>query len=122
MSPTGAEPDRIEVRGLVVEAVHGVRPEERRAPQPFEVDLDIEVAPSSGDDLGTTADYASAVDSVLEVLARPPRALLETLAEEMAAAVLADERALKVTVSVRKLRPPLDAQLSSAGVRLTRTR
>lgn len=122
MTRQGGASDRIEVRGLVVEAVHGATPEELLAPQPFEVDLDIEVAPSAGDDLGSTVDYGVAVGVVAEVLGGPPRHLLETLAEEIAAGVLADERATQVTVSVRKLRPPVPATLVSAGVRLTRTR
>ena len=33
--------DRIEVRGLRLDGVHGVLEDERRAPQPFEVDLDL---------------------------------------------------------------------------------
>ena len=33
--------DRIEIRGLRVLGVHGLLPEERDRPQPFEVDLDL---------------------------------------------------------------------------------
>lgn len=117
--------DRIEIRGLVVDAVHGVHEEERAAPQPFEVDLDLHVdmAPAAtGDDLARTADYSQAVRPATAVLAGPPRRLLETLAEEIAAAVLADPAVAAVTVAVRKLRPPVPERLASAGVRLTRHR
>jgi 7,8-dihydroneopterin aldolase/epimerase/oxygenase len=124
MSPAEGD-DRIEIRGLVAEAVHGVGEAERHSPQPFEVDLDLylDLAPAAGaDDLGATADYAAAVDAVMAVLRGRHRALLETLAEDMAAAVLADPRVEAVTVAVRKLAPPVPERLRSAGVRVTRRR
>jgi dihydroneopterin aldolase/2-amino-4-hydroxy-6-hydroxymethyldihydropteridine diphosphokinase len=48
--------------------------------------------------------------------------LLETLARAIADAVLSDERVEQVTVSVRKLRPPVPFDIRSAGVRITRER
>ncbi|HML01541.1 MAG TPA: dihydroneopterin aldolase [Acidimicrobiales bacterium] len=117
--------DRIEVRGLRLEAVHGVGEAERSAPQPFEVDLDLYLSLSpagSSDELEGTCDYATAVSRVVSVLLGPPRRLLETLAEEIARALLADGRVEAVTVAVRKLRPPVEHQLASAGVRITRRR
>ncbi|MDE3085855.1 MAG: dihydroneopterin aldolase [Acidobacteriota bacterium] len=117
--------DRIEIRGLVAEAVHGVGEAERLSPQPFEVDLDLYLdlaAAAAADDLGATADYAAAVDAVMGVLRGRHRALLETLAEDMAAAVLADPRVEAVTVAVRKLAPPVPERLRSSGVRVTRRR
>ncbi|HML00365.1 MAG TPA: dihydroneopterin aldolase [Acidimicrobiales bacterium] len=117
--------DRIEVRGLRLEAVHGVAEGERSAPQPFEVDLDLclSLSPAgSSDELEDTCDYATAVSRAVSVLLGPPRRLLETLAEEMARALLADGRVEAVTVAVRKLRPPVEHQLASAGVRITRRR
>ena len=135
-SPPGAAPDPsrtaggppsdvVEVRGLRVEAVHGVLPEERRAPQPFELDLDLvlDTAPAAAaDDLALSADYAAAVEAAVAVLAGPPRQLLETLAADVAAAVLDDRRVSAVTVVVRKLRPPLAQAVASTGVRIHRTR
>jgi dihydroneopterin aldolase len=125
--PAGAGPggDRIEVRGLRVEAAHGVSEQERARPQPFEVDLDLYLslsAAAASGDLAHTADYSAAVGAAVSVLRGPPRRLLETLAAEMAGAVLADERVQAVTVALRKLRPPVPYDLDSAGVRLTRRR
>lgn len=122
---TSGPGDRIEIRGLVVDAVHGVHEDERAAPQPFEVDLDLEVdtaGAAAGDALDATADYALAVRAASAVLLGPPRRLLETLAEEIADAVLADPVVAAVTVAVRKLRPPVPERLASAGVRITRRR
>ncbi len=121
----GTAGDRIEIRGLLGDAVHGVDEEERRSPQPFEIDLDLHLdvsAAAAGDALAYTADYHVAVSAAGAVMAGPPRALLETLAEEIAAAVLADPRLEAVTVAVRKLRPPVPERLGSAGVRITRRR
>lgn len=119
------EGDRIEIRGLRLEAVHGVDDEERRAPQPLEVDLDLHLSLSEAaahDELSRTADYAAAVEAALSVVGGAPRHLLETLAADVAEAVLADRRVAAVTVAVRKLRPPVPHQLGSAGVRITRRR
>jgi dihydroneopterin aldolase len=117
--------DRIELRGLRVDGVHGVHEEERAAPQPFEVDLDLHLDLSDAavaDELGRSADYAAAVAAAAAVVAGPPRRLLETLAEEIATAVLRDPRIDAVTVVLRKLEPPVPEELGSAGVRMTRVR
>jgi len=113
------------VRGLHVDAVHGVGEEERSGPQPFEVDLDLyldTVPAGSSDDLAATADYSAAVDGVVAVMAGPPHRLLESLAAAVADRVLEDGRVEGVTVTVRKLRPPLPHAVVSTGVRIHRGR
>jgi dihydroneopterin aldolase len=117
--------DRIEVRGLRVDGVHGVLEEEQTRPQPFEVDLDLylDTGPAArSDDLAATADYAAAVDAAVAVITGPPRQLLESLAGAIAELVLADDHVDAVTVVVRKLRPPLAAPVASTGVRVHRRR
>jgi dihydroneopterin aldolase len=117
--------DRIEVRGVRVEGVHGVLEEERARPQPFEVDLDLYLDTAEAaatDDLATTADYAAAVDAVVAVVTGPPHRLVESLAGAIAAAVLDDPHVVEVTVAVRKLRPPVPHEVTSTGVRIHRRR
>ena len=117
--------DRIEVRGLRVEGVHGVLPEEHLRPQPFEVDLDLYVdtsAAASSDALDATADYGVAIDAAVAVITGPPRQLLESLAGAIAERVLADRRIEAVTVRLRKLAPPLAVPVASTGVRVHRRR
>jgi 7,8-dihydroneopterin aldolase/epimerase/oxygenase len=117
--------DRIEVRGLRVDGVHGVLEEERRHAQPFEVDLDLyldTVPAARRDDLAATADYGAAVDAVVRVITGPPHRLLESLAGAVADVVLDDPHVEQVTVTIRKLRPPLPHDLSSTGVRIHRRR
>jgi dihydroneopterin aldolase len=117
--------DRVEVRGLRFDAVHGVLAHERLGPQPFEVDLDLylDTAPAvSSDDIGDSADYAAAADAAAAVMAGPAHNLVESLAGAIADAVLADPRVEAVTVAVRKLAPPVPHVVASAGVRLHRRR
>ena len=116
-------PDRIELRGLRVAGTHGVLPEERTRPQPFEVDLDVhlDLRPAgASDDLADTVDYGALAGVVERVVATERYGLLERLAERIAEVVRADERVQSVTVAVRKLEPPVPVDLASSGVRITR--
>ena len=80
-------------------------------------------AAGRSDALDDTADYGAVCDVAERVVTGTSYALLEALAEHLAAAVLAaDARIDAVTVSVRKLRPPVPQQLSTSGVRITRGR
>jgi len=119
------EGDRIEVRGLRVDAVHGVLDIERRQPQPFEIDFDLYLdtaAAAASDDLADAVDYGDSVEAALAVMHGAPHDLLESLAGAIADAVLADGRVRAATVTVRKLRPPLAHDVTSTGVRVQRRR
>ncbi|HLN16025.1 MAG TPA: dihydroneopterin aldolase [Acidimicrobiales bacterium] len=122
---TGVGTHHLEVRGLRVVAVHGVLPEERERPQPFELDLDVAVAlgPGLTDDLARTVDYGALVERASAVVTGRSYQLLETLADAVAAELLgADDRVVEVEVVVRKLRPPVPAELASVGVAVVRRR
>lgn len=115
--------DHIELRGLRVVGTHGVLPEERERPQPFEVDLDLEAdlrAAGTSDDLADTVDYGALAEAVHGVVANEHHALLERVAERIADTALARPGVARVTVTVRKLRPPVPLDLASAGVRVVR--
>jgi FolB domain-containing protein len=120
-----ADSDLIELRGLQVLGVCGVLPEEQNRAQPLEVDIDVEadLAPAgASDDVQDTIDY-SAICAIAERIISAERFdLLETLAQRLVEAVMADERALAVTVAVRKLRPPVPHHLDTCGVRIRRSR
>ncbi|MHB8245779.1 MAG: dihydroneopterin aldolase [Acidimicrobiales bacterium] len=118
-------PDCIEVRGLRVVGTHGVLPEERERPQPFEIDLEIEADlgdAARSDDLSQTVDYGSIVARVAEIASKESFQLLEALASAIAAAVLSEARVEAVTVHVRKLRPPVAFDVASAAVTIRRSR
>ncbi len=116
--------DVIELRGLRLSAIVGVLPHEREQPQPLELDLDIAVdlAPAgASDDLADTVDYGALCAIAEAVVSESRCELLEALAERVAAAVLAaDARISRVTVALRKLRPPVPQPLDTSGVRITR--
>ena len=104
---------------------HGVLAEEQTRAQPFEIDLDIEAdlsAAGPSDDLEDTLDYGALVASAARVVTGGHASLLERLAQRIADSVLDDSRCTAVTVTIRKLRPPVPLDLDTAGVRITRTR
>lgn len=118
--------DRIELRGLRVDAICGVLPHERTAPQPLEIDMDVSTdlsAAARSDDLGDTVDYGALTAAAGAVASTLEPQLLEHLAGRIAEAVLAaDARIDAVTVAVRKLEPPVPERLATSGVRITRQR
>ena len=100
--------------------------QERTTPQPLELDVDLEVdlGPAGmTDDLAATVDYGAVTAEVERVATTARPQLLEHLASQVAAAVLAgDSRIAAVTVALRKLEPPVAQRLSTAGVRIRRVR
>jgi dihydroneopterin aldolase len=117
--------DRIELRGLRVLGIHGLLPEEQVRPQPFEVDIDLVVNLSlagSSDNVSDTVDYASVADAVRVIVEREHYGLMEALASRLADALLGLGPVEEVEVGLRKLRPPVAADLASAGVRIRRPR
>jgi 7,8-dihydroneopterin aldolase/epimerase/oxygenase len=121
----GRRRDRIELRGLRVVGTHGVLAEEQARAQPFEVDLDLEadLRPAGASDrLEDTIDYGGLSERVAAVVGEERHALLERVAERIAEAALTDQRVTSVTVTLRKLRPPVPVDLATAGVRLVRHR
>ncbi len=117
--------DIIELRGLRAVGICGALAEERVRPQPFEVDLDVEVdlaAAGASDQLGDTVDYGLLVEAVVGVITSEQPVLLERMAARIAAAVLDSPGVSAVTVAVRKLRPPVPTELATSGVRIRRAR
>jgi dihydroneopterin aldolase len=105
---------------------HGALPEERERAQPFEVDLDVEAdlaVAGRSDALADTIDYSAVAAAAAGVMAGEHAELLERLAQRIADAVLTSAAAATaVTVTVRKLHPPVPFDLASAAVTVTRSR
>lgn len=98
--------DRVVLTRLRLSGRHGVSEEERAVPQEFRVDLECPIdAAAAGDDIGATLDYRRLRDCAAAVIGGPPRHLVETLAEDLAALVLAEVGCAWVAVRVTKLRP-----------------
>jgi dihydroneopterin aldolase len=110
------------VAGLEALGVHGVLPEEQARAQPFGVDLELEVdltRAGATDDLADTIDYAAVIAVTVRIVETERYQLLERLAARIAEACREDVRVTAVTVTVRKLRPPVPAALDHVGVRIT---
>ena len=115
--------DRIELRGLRALGTHGVLAEEQMRAQPFEVDLDVDVdlrAAGASDRIEDTLDYGALAVRAAAVVTGEHHALLERLAQRIADRLLEDPRVSRVTVTVRKLRPPVPVDLATSGVRVVR--
>lgn len=98
-------PDEIHLRGLDLPARIGVPDEERAAWQNLQLDLVLRTAcrfEAMADDLAATPDYAAVATRARALAAERPRRLIETLAAELAACLLAEFPLLGVTVEVRK--------------------
>ena len=123
--PGGTPGDVIEVRGLRAAGICGVLPEEQQRAQPLVVDLDLYAdltEAGASDDLAHTANYGSVAERVHRLITTGRFALLERLATCIADECLLDQRVTAVTVSVRKLRPPVPELVDTTGVRITRFR
>ena len=123
---TGAAMGSIEIRGLRVMCHVGVPEAERAVPQPIEFDLDLVVdldAAASSDSVSDTVDYGAVSEAGAAAVTSGPHALLERLAGLAADAALAvDQRSVAVSVTVRKLRPPVPVDVATTAVRLHRAR
>ena len=118
--------DAIVLTGIAATGHHGVFEHERVTGQRFLADLtlhlDLSVAGST-DDLSTTVDYGAIADAVVEILAGPPFALIEAVAESIAAKVLADWGAVDaIEVTVHKPEAPIAQEFTDVAVRIRRGR
>jgi len=116
--------DRIMLHDIRVEGRHGVSDEERAAPQPFGVDVelasDLRDAGTS-DDLRRTVDYRAVDAIVRDVVGRRSYHLIEAIAEAIATEILAIGAVDSVTVRVRKPAVRLGGPLADASVEITRS-
>jgi dihydroneopterin aldolase len=99
--------------GIRADGRHGARPGEKDEPQPFVIDLDIDVT-VSGDDLVATADYRAITETVRSVVEERSFDLIEVMARAVAAAVLGLDNVTRVTAVVHK--PNAAVRLGIDGV------
>ena len=113
--------DQILIEGLVLEAFIGVFDLEYGKAQPVRFDLVIDIEPLSQEAIHETHNivrYDHIVTDIKAILAGGHVDLVETLAEQVAKACLAYDRAHQACVSVAKLDAIDEAQ--AVGVRITR--
>jgi dihydroneopterin aldolase len=120
-----APSDRIEIRGLELLVYCGVLPEEQSRRQPFLFDLDLYLdlsVPGETDDLSQTADYGLIIDVLRAKLADERFHLLERMSARIIDLIFEHSEVQAVTVTSRKLRPPVAAHVDTTGVRIHRVR
>ena len=118
--------DRIMLDGMRFYGYHGVNPEERTLGQPYIVNLtaELDLRPAGQSDrLEDTVSYSHIYRAVQSIVEGPPRQLLESVAEAIAAQVLADFPVDAVTVTVKKPNPPVrGSSIRQSAVRIRRAR
>jgi dihydroneopterin aldolase len=110
------------VRGLSIQTIVGIHPAERTTPQQvlisFELVTDTGKAAAS-DNIADAVDYDGASQRISELVIARQFQLLETMAEEIAALLLAAYPLSAVAVEVQK--PAALSNANSVGVRIERT-
>lgn len=117
--------DRIELRGLTVRGNHGVFDHERRDGQDFVIDITVWIdlaQAAASDDLDDTYDYGVLAQRAADIVAGPPRNLIETVSAEIAEAVMEDARVHAVEVVVHKPKAPIPLAFSDVAVVARRSR
>lgn len=117
--------DRIRLLGVTATGYHGVFAHERREGQTFVADvvahLDTRRAAAT-DDLVHTLNYGTLAEQVVTVLAGEPADLVETVAERIAATVLAHPQVQCVDVAVHKPQAPITVPFGDVVVEVRRDR
>ena len=104
---------RLFLSGIRAEGRHGAREGEKDEPQPFVVDLDLDVETTS-DAIEGTADYRAITEAVREVIEGGSFDLIETMAEAIARRVVSIAHVSRATAVVHK--PNAAGRLGIDGV------
>jgi dihydroneopterin aldolase len=110
---------RLFLSGIHAEGRHGARAGEKDSPQPFVVDLDLEV--DVGDDtIDATADYRGVSERVRELVEGRSFDLIESMADAIAEECLGFDGVTRATAVVHK--PNAATRLGIDGVAAAVTR
>ncbi len=111
---------RVFVRGLRVDAEIGLYEHERGRTQPLIIEVVLDLAPKSARHLRDTLNYELVAEAA-ETLARGGHIeLVETFAERLALACLADDRVIEARVRIEK--PEALASADAAGAEIVMRR
>lgn len=118
--------DRILVDRIAVFAHHGVLPEEARLGQRFYISLDCRLdltAAGTSDDVADTVSYADLAEIARAIATDRRFALIEALAESIAATILARFPGIeRIDVRVDKPAAPVPALIDGVSVIVSRAR
>jgi dihydroneopterin aldolase/2-amino-4-hydroxy-6-hydroxymethyldihydropteridine diphosphokinase len=123
--PDGHPLDQIRLTGVTAVGYHGVLPAERVEGQTFRADVVLHLDTSAAavsDDLDATVSYAEVAEDVHAILAGDPVDLVETVAERVAAVVLARPAVHAVDVRVHKPEAPIAVPFEDVEIVVRRDR
>ena len=117
---------KIRITGIKSEGLHGVLESEKQIPQPFvvdiEVELDIEKA-AKEDDLSETVNYDEIAKLAVEVIKGPTVNLIEALADRIANRILVSfETIEEVKITLHKPKAPISVPFEDVSVTLKKKR
>ncbi len=117
---------KIELKNLVFFARHGLMQEEEALGQRFRLDVRVEIDPTldlAADDPDQTLNYVELYALVKEVFEGSRYNLIESCADAIARAVLDEfDKALEVTVMIKKPSVPVDCICDYFSAEVTRCR
>jgi dihydroneopterin aldolase len=97
--------DTIELRGIRVFGRHGANPGEQDVPQPFDIDVTLELdlrAARASDVLADTLDYGALHAAIVAIVRGRSHQLLERLGQTILDALLVDPRVRTAAVRIAK--------------------
>ena len=121
----GRRLDQIRLTGITAMGYHGVFEHERREGQTFVADVVVHLdtrRAAARDDLAHTLNYGVLAEQVAAVLSGEPVDLIETVAERIAATVLASGIVQAVDVAVHKPNAPIQVPFGDVVVAIHRDR
>ncbi|MBO3085046.1 2-amino-4-hydroxy-6-hydroxymethyldihydropteridine diphosphokinase [Cellulomonas fengjieae] len=125
LDTSGRRLDQIKLSGITARGYHGVFEHERREGQTFVADVVVHLdtrRAAARDDLAHTLDYGALAEQVATVLAGEPVDLVETVAERIAATVMASSIVQAVDVAVHKPHAPIEVPFGDVVVAIHRDR
>jgi dihydroneopterin aldolase/2-amino-4-hydroxy-6-hydroxymethyldihydropteridine diphosphokinase len=125
LDTSGRRLDQIRLSGITALGYHGVFEHERREGQTFVADVVVHLdtrRAAARDDLAHTLNYGVLAEQVAAVLAGEPVDLIETVAERIAATVLASGIVQAVDVAVHKPNAPIQVPFGDVVVAIHRDR
>lgn len=115
--------DKIIAKGLKFQGFHGVLKVEKQTKQPFIIDLEIFkdlYKAGISDSLDYTVSYAEVYSVVKRIVENESYNLLETLAENIAAAILLQFPVRGIKIRVSKPQAPISGEFDYFAVEILR--
>jgi len=115
--------DKIIIQGIVFYGYHGVTLAEQELGQKFLVDVELSInlkLAGISDHLVDTIDYKEVYDLVKSIEQKKKYRLIESLASDIAQAILDKTQAVEVFVRVRKPQVPIAGVVDYVAVEITR--